>query len=199
MFTATTFVTLTLAAAASVLWATGIPGSSRLEPVVEALALLAALAGIVAERRAAAQERRRLALLSLESEITRIGEILADPRFAPAGESTPKPSVYPRLPLSAADAALNSGTLASRRDAGLLSQLHQWRDEVAEFNRRLDLTEVRLFTARVPAEVVEFDRALHRPGGHLDSIRSDLAELHAYLATHYHRPLTGNPAARRST
>jgi hypothetical protein len=48
------------------------------------------------------------------------------------------------------DAALTSGVLLEPADTELLNQLHQWRDEVNGFYRRLELTETRVFAAGSP-------------------------------------------------
>jgi hypothetical protein len=75
------------------------------------------------------------------------------------------------LPVSAVDAALVSGALTERGDTELLTRLHQWRDEVTGFNRRLEITETRLFGAGAAHEAADFDRALRRGGGCLEVVR----------------------------
>ena len=91
--------------------------------------------------------------------------------------------MYPRLPVSAVDAAVVSGALSQRGDADLLNRLHQWRDEANGFNRRLEITEMCVFSDKETAEqeMAEFDRALHQDNGYLDQIRRDLGELREFL------------------
>ncbi|MGH4007357.1 MAG: hypothetical protein ACRDTH_04185 [Pseudonocardiaceae bacterium] len=151
------------------------------EPAVQIFGVIGGLTGILAERRAVARERRHLALITLMDELRRDAVILDDRQYAPSKES-PRPRVYPRLPVSATDAALTSGALAEQRDDQLLRLLHNWRDEVNGFNRRLELTEILIFTSGDSAEIAEFERALHRSDGYLNQIRRHLRELQDYLA-----------------
>ncbi|HSV65560.1 MAG TPA: hypothetical protein VLJ59_06595 [Mycobacteriales bacterium] len=176
-----TFGCICVAWVISGVWLFVASGTSRFEPAVQILGLLAGVTGILAERRATGQERRRLALTSLADELRRGAATLADPRLAPADGTNRRPRVYPRLPVSAVDAALVSGALAEQDDAGLLGRLHEWRDVVSGFNRRLDLTEMRIFTAGAAEEIPDFDRALHRSDGYLDQIRRHLHELQDYV------------------
>jgi len=179
-----TFGSVAISAAISITWFVTSSGASRFEPAVQTLGLLAGLTGVLAERRAVARERRHLALVTLVDELRRSILILDDPQFAPSKE-TPRPRVYSRLPVSATDAALISGALAKRSDDNLLRLLHSWRDEVNGFNRRLELTEVRIFTSGMPTEVAEFEQTLHRSNGYLDQIRRHLRDLQSHLATDY--------------
>ncbi len=165
----------------SIVWFITTSGTSMFEPAVQIFGLLGGLTGILAERRAAARERRHLALITLVDELRRDAAILDDRQYAPSQES-PRPRVYPRLPVSATDAALISGALAERSDDELLRRLHTWRDEVNGFNRRLELTEILIFTSGNSAEIAEFERALHRSDGYFSQIRRHLRELQDYLA-----------------
>lgn len=179
-----TFSSVAISAAISITWFITASGASRFEPAVQTFGLLAGLTGVLAERRAAARERRNLTLVTLADELRKCISILDHPQFAPS-EEIPRPRVYPRLPVSATDAALISGALAKRSDDDLLRLLHDWRDEVNGFNRRLELTEVRTFTSQMPEEVAEFERILHRSNSYLNQIRRRVQDLQSYLATHY--------------
>lgn len=184
LITVATFGSIAISAAISIAWLVTASGASRFEPAVQALGLLGALAGILAERRATARERRHLALVALADELRRDTFILEDPQFALSAE-TPSPRVYPRLPVSATDALLTSGALAERSDGDLLWLLHNWRDEVNGFNRRLELTEIRIFTSGMPAEIAEFERALRWSDGYLNQMRRHLCDLRNYLVANY--------------
>lgn len=175
-----TFGSVTVSGVISIVWLITAHGASRFEPAVSGLGLLGGLAGILAERRATVRERRQLMLLTLVDELRRDTEILDDPQFF-AARTVPTPRVYPRLPVSATDAALISGALAEPTDAGLLGRLHNWRDEVNGFNRRLELTENRIFTAGVTAEIADFERTLHRSDGYLNQVRQHRQDLQDYL------------------
>ncbi|MGH3886382.1 MAG: hypothetical protein ACRDSZ_07400 [Pseudonocardiaceae bacterium] len=180
----TTFSIVALSAAITVVWLITTSGESRFEPTVQLFGLLGGLTGGLAGSRAAAQERRHLALVTLMDELRVDTAILDGKEFAPS-KKTPRPRVYPRLPSSATDAALTSGALAKRSDDVLLGRLHNWRDEVNGFNRRLELTEIRVFTSEIPAEVAEFERILHCSDGYLNQIRAHLRDLQDYLAENY--------------
>lgn len=180
----TTFGSVAISAVISITWFVTASGASRFEPAVQTLGLLAGLTGVLAERRAAARERRDLTLLTLDNELRRSASVLDDPRFAPS-KNAPRPRVYPRLPVSATDAALISGALAEHSDGELLQLLHNWRDEANGFNRRLDLTEMRIFTSGTPAEITQFEQNIHRSDGYLNQIRRNLRGLQKYLATNY--------------
>jgi hypothetical protein len=179
-----TFSSVGVSTAISIIWFITAQGASRFEPAVATLGLLAGLTGVLAERRVAAQERRHITLMTLMDELHRDTSILDDPRLAPS-QKTPRPRVYPRLPVSATDAALISGAPTERGDTELLHRLHNWRDEVNGFNQRLELTEIRIFTAGVPAEIAEFERALHHSNGYLNPLRRHLQDLQNYLVANH--------------
>jgi hypothetical protein len=145
-------------------------GEGRLEPAVGLVGMLGGLAGMLAERRTATAERRTAVFASVTDELRRAAVILADPRFDAVA-----PCVYPRLPVSAAAAAVLSGHV----DAGALARLHRWRAEADDFNRRLELTELRLLTAGAAHEAGDYARALR--GGYLDHVRAHLATLRRTL------------------
>jgi hypothetical protein len=163
-----TFGSVAVAALMSVVWFA--TGEGRLEPAVGLLGMLGGLAGVLADRRAAVTERRGAVLATLAEELRRAAGILADPRFDRIA-----PCVYPRLPVSATDAAVLSGVLTG----DLLARLHHWRAEANDFNRRLDLTEMRLLGAGAAHEAVDYARALR--GGYLDHVRAHLAALRGDL------------------
>lgn len=179
-----TYSSVAVSATISITWFIVASGASRFEPAVQTLGLLAGLTGVLAERRAVTRERRHLALVTLAEELQRIVSILGDPQFAQSKEAS-RLRIYPRLPVSATDAALISGILAKCSDDDLLRRLHDWRDKVNGFNRRLELTEIRLCTYGVPAEIEEFDQALHHSNGYLNQIRRDLHNLQSYLLANY--------------
>ena len=49
--------------------------------------------------------------------------------------------------------AIASNVFAERQDRELFSLIHQWRHTATEFNRRLDITELRTFTNLSPQEI----------------------------------------------
>jgi hypothetical protein len=189
-----TFSSVAFSAVISVVWL--ITGVSMLEPAVQIFGLIGGLTGVLAERLAATRERRHLALVTLTDELRRDATILDGPEFAPSKE-TPRPRVYPRLPVSATDSALTSGALAERSDGDLLRLLHDWRDEVTGFNRRLELTEILIFTSENPTDIAEFECALHCGDAYLSQVQRQLRGLQDYLAANYQSESSGPGADGR--
>jgi hypothetical protein len=176
-----TYGLLGLAFALGVLWLIR-PQNSRWEPAVNTITLVAGLTGIFVERLTAAAERRSEVLHAVADELAENARVLADPRFTPA--EAPRRQVYPRLVVSAADRAVTSGALDTHRDTELVRQLHRWRDTVIGLNRRLDLTELRTFTAATADEDLEaFQRALHREDSFLAEARDRLDDLTRLLGS----------------
>jgi hypothetical protein len=184
---AMTFGSLAIAGLIGVVWFFSVSGTSRFEPAISSLGLLAGLTGILAERRATARERRYLTLITLADELNKNQSSLNNLDYALRHELAPKPRVYPRLAVSAVDAALVSGALTKAGDTPLLRSLHEWRDEVNSFNRRLDLTEMRIFATGRREEVIEFEQVLHRDHGYLDHLRASLADVITLLPQHHYR------------
>jgi hypothetical protein len=159
-------------------------GRDGLEAAATVSALFAAIAGVRVERWAGAREQRKRALEALMAELERNKQIIAGERFQPLHGPSARRRVFPRLNLSAVDAAVISGALESRRDQGLLHVLYQWRDSVRELNHRLDLTEVYLFSADViqTEELEAFDEALHSTDGIFTEVATLLDALTARLS-----------------
>lgn len=130
------------------------------EPALTAIGLLATLTGIFAERWASVKEERKILLLGLYREFQKNKAILLDSRFHLNIDSIEHPVVYPRLIMSVTETAIASGVFAESKYRDLFWQLHQWHDIVNEFNRRLDITELRTFVEPSPPEIREFYRAL---------------------------------------
>lgn len=189
-----TFGSLVVALLISIVGIFIVDESVKFELTVETFAILAAITGVFAERWAVANDRRNHALHALRREIASNEAILDDSRFEPIGDAETRGRVYPRVLVSAADAAVTSGALAEDRDTDLIQLLHAWREAVNEFNLRLTLTELRTFTAASPTEMRALDRALHSDGGYLSAIRSSLER----LRTTVEQPTRRRRSARRS-
>ena len=142
----------------------------RFEPALTAIGLLATLTGIFAERWASVKEERRVILLALYREFQSNKAILSDSRFNLNIDSIEHPVVYPRLLMSVTETAITSGVFAERKYRDLFWLLHQWRDIVNEFNRRLDITELRTFVDPSPPEIREFYRALRESNSFNDAV-----------------------------
>jgi hypothetical protein len=179
-----TFASLAVALIVCVSWL--VAATPKWEPVIQTLALVAAISGVFAERRAAAQEREGQALHAIADELLKNTTILDDDRFAPLDPSHPVHRVFPRPVLSATDAALVSGVFANPGHVELVALLHEWRDAVHELNRRLDLAELRSFVVEAQsAELLRVDRDLRREGGHLQRTRALRGRIEALLRERY--------------
>ncbi|MCQ8773389.1 hypothetical protein [Streptomyces telluris] len=188
-FAAATVACLLAALGICVWWLTVARGrDEHFEPAASGLALVAAITGVYAERRAAARERRAQALYALADELVKNTELLGT-GFAPLDRFAPRARVYPRLLQSATDAALVSGVFSGPGHDELVALLHRWRDAVHDFNRRLDLTELRTYVSRVPPEeLLAIDEAMHRPGGQLDGLRRLRSSVEELLRGRYAEP-----------
>ena len=91
--------------------------------------------------------------------------------------------VYPRLVQSAVDTALSSGSLSPHRDADLIDLLHRWRTAVASVNRRLELTEMLVFTSPSDEKAEQFHAALHSATSFFQGVRTLLDETQAYVSS----------------
>jgi hypothetical protein len=187
-----TAASVLVAVGLSIAWLVSVGGAARLEPAAQTLGLLGGAAGVVAERRASVRERRAQLLGALAEELRAAQAVLDSPRFG-LGSQPPRRTVYPRLPTSAAEAALISGALLARDDAEVMRLLREWRDEATGFNRRLDLTEVCTFVTALPADLADFQQVLSRRDGYLAEIRDRLAALTACLAARH--PAAAPPVA----
>jgi hypothetical protein len=160
------------------IWWWADPRRDWLQAPSTALALIAAVAGIPADRWAAEAQRRARTLTSIARELRQNGEILADPRFLPANQGLGL--VYPRLMLGAVDTAFIAGALNSHRDRDLVRYLLDWRNIAQDFNRRLDITEQRLYTLdTLSRDELASLRGIGRPDGYFIRAQAMLDELQA--------------------
>jgi hypothetical protein len=168
--------TLVAAFWVTVFWFVQAAGIGRFEPAVSALALLAGITGIVAERYASAKELREQALSALHDELITNQRILDSPPFTPGAHSVRR-EVYPRLYSSALESALLSTALSPRRDRDLVSRLHHWRNTLTMFNHRLDIAEIMAFLDNSGNTARHIHQGLHRDHGTLQDAREVLADL----------------------
>lgn len=200
-----TLSTLVAALAVSVWWWTD-PGRDWLQAPSTALALVAAVTGIPADRWAGQAQARARAIAALRRELAQNQQVLLDPRFQPENQGVGQ--VYPRLMLAAVDTALVSGALNASRDRNLVRQLLDWRNAAEDLNRRLEITELRLCIVDVleREELVPLREMLGRPDGYfaytgrlMHELASELDE--AGQAPAWLRwlpaPLLGDAAPRR--
>ncbi|KOX24804.1 hypothetical protein ADK67_17795 [Saccharothrix sp. NRRL B-16348] len=177
--TALTFGALAVAMALGLSWFVVSPPGDRWEPAVNSLALLAGITGIFAERWASQREQRNQAIESIRLEMARNRETLDGEAFSATSSRVRR--VYPRLVQSAVDSALSSGALSPHRDAELIDLLHRWRTAVASVNRRLELTEMLVFTSASDEKAEQFHTALHSASSFFQGVRTLLDEAQATL------------------
>jgi hypothetical protein len=181
----TTFAGLTGAIAVSLAQALTAHGQDRLEPAAQLLALIAALTGIMAERYAAERQRRRQALATLTDELLTNRATLDKMLPTPDRAKAVMRRVYPRLVMSATEGTIASGALADEPE--LLARLHDWHNEVIDFNRRLDLTEMLMFLQDASEAIRGFEQALSRDDGRVHRISRLLDTFLDFLDQNHHR------------
>jgi hypothetical protein len=172
---------LAVAFVVSAVWWSRSSGTSSFEPTVQVLGLLGGITGIVAERWAAGRERRAEALQAIAEELRDNQKVLASPPFAVGAAQPARRQVYPRMSLSAVNAALSSAVLSPRRDEGLSSMLHDWRNEAEIFNHQLSLAEILAFTNGSDEVLRDLHQGLHSADGPLERMQEHLAGLLATL------------------
>ena len=175
---------LSLAAAfvINAIWFATSVGQDRLEPVVGVLGILAGITGLIAERWAARQEARDAALDAIRAELEANEDLLASAAFSTEPDQPLRRTVYPRLHLSAVDAAFAAGSLSTTRDASLIDALHAWRNQVVRFNSQLALAEMLAFTMESEAVLRDLRDGMHGAGGPLSRLRTSIDNLLADLS-----------------
>ena len=93
--------------------------------------------------------RNRL-LYSLAGELWVNLNILKDAKYEHIQAQANRPFIYPRLLRTVLDQCIGSGAFIHAHDEDLFEMLHKWSEIQEEFNRRLDLTELRSL-AVIPA------------------------------------------------
>lgn len=163
--------------------------TNRYQPAAEIFAYSAAIVGIFAERLARQSEARQQTISSIDAELKTNEDILADKAFAVDGGNAGRPHIYPRLRISAVDDAFANTRVSLLNDADLVDGLREWRDKVSDFNRRLDITELRGFTVADVTERGDMHRRLVQQSGWLAELRADLAQLQQQLCDRHERYL----------
>jgi len=163
--------------------------TNRYQPAAEIFAYSAAIVGVFAERLARQSEARQQTISSINAELKTNEDILADKAFAVGGGNAGRPHIYPRLRISAVDDAFANTRVSLLNDADLVNGLREWRDKVSDFNRRLDITELRGFTVADVTERGDMHRRLVQQSGWLAELRADLAQLQQHLCDRHERYL----------
>jgi len=177
-----TAASLAAAFVINAVWFATSSGNARLEPIVGVLGILAGITGLVAERWAAAREARDAALQAVDAELRANAELLGAPAFGDDPNQPLRRTVYPRLHLSAVDAALAGGSVSSARDVALVGELHAWRNQVVRFNAQLALAEILAFTVESESVLRDLREGLHGDQGPLIRLGAAIEALQAQLA-----------------
>lgn len=183
---AVTAASLLAAFVINAIWFVRSTGTGRLEPIVGVLGILAGITGLVAERWAAAREARDSALAAIGTELRANRELLASDAFGDDPDQPLRRTVFPRLYLSAVDAAFASGSLSSAQDADLITELHAWRNQVVRFNSQLALAEILAFTVESESVLRDLRDGLHGADGPLARMRTSIEGLLGRLAAADH-------------
>ena len=176
-----TAASLAAAFVVNAVWFAASSGSGRLEPVVGVLGILAGITGLVAERWAAAREARDAALQAINAELRANAELLGATAFSSEKNQPLRRTVYPRLHLSAVDAALAGGSVSSARDVALVGELHAWRNQVIRFNAQLALAEILAFTVESESVLRDLREGLQGDEGPLSRLGAAIVALQAQL------------------
>jgi hypothetical protein len=152
-----TFILLSVACLTAVAWFISTPD---FEPALTSLALLATITGLFIDRWLAAKERRKELLYALAHELYMNLQVLSDPLFRQDTKLNKVPSVYPRLYIGTLETVIASGAFIQQRDRRLFHFMHLWRQRASEFNRRLDITELRTFMNPTEDEITTFRNLL---------------------------------------
>jgi hypothetical protein len=175
-----TAASLAAAFVVNAVWFATTSGSGRLEPIVGVLGILAGITGLVAERWAAAREARDAALQAINAELRANAELLGATAFSSEKNQPLRRTVYPRLHLSAVDAALAGGSV-SARDVALVGELHAWRNQVIRFNAQLALAEILAFTVESESVLRDLREGLQGDEGPLSRLGAAIVALRAQL------------------
>lgn len=159
------------------------PGINKFEPAVETLGLIGAILGVFLERQARRREVREQLFSSIAAELANNLAICQDPAFSPQQAASAGLRVYPRMRVSAVDAAFASGAAFELAHSELLNELHAWRDAAADFNRRLDLTELCAFTVGNAEERRGMHALLVSDDGIFSRLRAQLSTLIEHIRT----------------
>lgn len=176
-----TFVLLVLACLIAIAWFISSPD---FEPALTSIALLATITGLFIDRWLATKERRQELLYALAHELYMNLQVLADPLFRPDTEPKKEPSVYPHLYVATLETVIASGAFIENRDRRLFHLMHSWRQLAQEFNKRLDITELRTFTNTSADEIERFRNSL-TSGQVLGETKRVLQELSTHLVDNY--------------
>jgi len=176
-----TFVSLLLAFLIAIAWFIYSPD---FEPALTSIALIATIMGLFIDRWLANRERRQELLHALAHELYTNLQVLADPVFHPDIEPRKVPTVYPRLFVATLETVIASGAFIENRDRRLFQLMHSWQERAKDFNRRLDITELRTFTNPSEDEISRVRNTL-TSGKVLSETKRVLQELSSHLVDNY--------------
>jgi len=147
-------------------------------------ALLATVLAVFVDRWLTKKERRQELLYALGHELYVNRNVIADPVWRPSAGAAPVPKVYPRVFTATLDTVIGSGAFNDPGDRKLFNLLHRWREEATEFNRRLDITELRTFMNPHSEELTAWQMRLAE-GAVIAQTRGTLTELTELLLDSY--------------
>ena len=148
-----------------------------------AVALLAAITGLLIDPWLERRERRRECLNALLHELYMDRRVLDEP-IEDANTPAKPVELYSRLYTAALETAVGSGAFGETRDRELFRLLRGWHQRASEYNQRLQFTEVYLATHPSPESVTAFRSRI--AGGAVRNAASTAVDgLVKHLLEHY--------------
>ena len=116
------------------------------EPAITALALLASIVAIFADRWILERERRREVLRVLAHELYMNIGVIKDLSSVKQPDKVNRPHVYPRFYTASLTTAISSGLFTGPRDEKLCKLMNGWLQRAVDFNSRLNVSEIQAFS-----------------------------------------------------
>jgi hypothetical protein len=130
------------------------------------------------------QESKSKCILALSIELLLDKKLIEDQIFTHVDVSG-KNKVFPRILHVIMDQVVSSGIFINDDDMFLFSKLFNLAEIVKDFNRRLDITENRLFTSEVKKdEIIEWHKTISE-GTTINVIKERLSTFHLLLKEKY--------------
>jgi len=172
-------IVLGIALLLSIAWAVYAPD---FEPVITTLVLLVTLIAIFADRWLAEREKRKETLRVLAHELYMNIHIMNDLHSFKLPEKVNSPHIYPRYYTSSLNTAISSGLFTSPNDTKLWKLMNGWLQRAQDFNNRLNISEIHVFSN--PSVVERVNRKVSEGLNSLETATT-LRDLLNYLMSNY--------------
>lgn len=173
--------TLGVALLVSIAWAICAPD---FEPVITTLVLLVSIGAIFADRWTMERERRREVLRVLAHELYMNRAVVRELNSFKQEDKINNPHVYPRFYTTSLSTAISSGSFTGPRDARLWKLMNAWLQRAMDFNNRLTVSEIQVFSN--PADAQEWNHKISESPASVESTKT-LQELVDHLIGDYNK------------